>query len=307
MLRHERRLLVDSLFIGAALTLLVIAVDGAGMLDHAEDFLYDRRARYCQFFAPPPTDKLVHLDIDDAALDVLGAYPWPRRKIAMIFDEIRLAGPKAVEMDILYAEPQELQHEPVGDGKYDRIDNDAELAAAMKRLGNVIVPSVLEPVPRESAQFAAMVAELRKDVEQDEPTLIERLKARGDVKAPEKGVGDQFFLARRRAIMQRLAAMKATPQIPFAQVRAALLPRTPEDVHPGVESVVRDQREKFLAMREFRERHSLPRPPRMANPTNMMIAIPPLRQYSEAAAGGAFVDYSKFGSAVIRSLPLLLE
>src|SRR5438874_11299580 len=90
MLRHERRLLIDSLFIGAALTLLVVAVDATGMLEPAENFLYDLRARYCQHFTPPPSDKLVHLDIDDTALDVLGAYPWPRRKIAQLFDEIAL-------------------------------------------------------------------------------------------------------------------------------------------------------------------------------------------------------------------------
>ena len=322
MLRHERRLLVDSLFIGAALTLLVIAVDGGGFLAPAEDFLYDLRARTCQFFTPPPTDKLVHLDIDDTALDVLGAWPWPRRKMAQIFDEIRLAGPKAVEMDVLYSEPQLIQYEPIASPQptsqstsqpasqptqYETIDNDAELAAAMKRLGNVIVPSVLEPIQRQSAQFAAMIEELRKDLEQDEGALLERLRARGDVKVPEKGVGDQFFLARREAIMQRLAAMKVTPQTPWLTVRKALIPRTPENVHPGIENVVREQWEKFLAIREFRERLSLVSPPGLSARTNMRVAIAPLRQYSEAAAGGAFVDYSKFGSAVIRTLPLLLE
>src|SRR4051794_30485126 len=110
MLRHERRLMFDCLGIGAALTLLVIAADASGFLEPAENFLYDLRARTCQFFTPPPTDKLVHLDIDDTALDVLGAWPWPRRKMAMIFDEMRRAGPKAIEMDVIYSEPQLTQY-----------------------------------------------------------------------------------------------------------------------------------------------------------------------------------------------------
>ena len=113
MLRHERRLLLDSLRIGIALTGLVVACDLAGMLTPAENFFYDLRARLCQHFSPPPTDKLVHVDIDDMALDVMGAFPWPRRKVAQIFDEIRLAGPKAVEADVLFDEPQEIQYHPV--------------------------------------------------------------------------------------------------------------------------------------------------------------------------------------------------
>src|SRR5215212_737043 len=171
MLRHERRLLIDCLGIGVALTLLIIAADVSGLLDPLENYFYDLRARTCQFHTPPPTDKLVHLDIDDTALDVMGAWPWPRRKMAMIFDELRLAGPKAIEMDVLYSEPQLIQHEPIEDGKYETNDNDAELAAAMKRLGNVIVPATLEPVPKQSPRYAAMIEELRKDFEQDAVTL----------------------------------------------------------------------------------------------------------------------------------------
>src|SRR5437667_2799663 len=132
MLRHERRLFNFSLLVGASLTLAIVLVDALGWLDQVENSLYDLRARYCQHCTPPPTDKLVHLDIDDKALDVIGSYPWPRRKMAQIFDEIRLAGPKAVEMDIFYAEPQVIQHVPIGDtGKYERIDNDFELTAAI--------------------------------------------------------------------------------------------------------------------------------------------------------------------------------
>src|SRR5439155_11293334 len=150
MLRHERRLLIDSLFIGAALTLLVIAVDAAGFLEPAENYLYDLRCRLCQHFTPPPTDKLVHLDIDDAILDTIGRWPWPRATVARLLEEVRLAGPRAVELDVLLSEPQEPEFRPGppgpggADGSFDRIDNDAELAAAIGRLGNVIVPATPE-------------------------------------------------------------------------------------------------------------------------------------------------------------------
>ena len=50
----------------------------------------------------------VHLDLDDRALEVVGRWPWPRAKWARILDELRLAGPKAVEMDVILSEPQEI-------------------------------------------------------------------------------------------------------------------------------------------------------------------------------------------------------
>src|SRR5437667_8568300 len=104
MLRHERRLLIDCLLIGAALTLLVILIDASGALAPLENFLYDLRLRTCQFFTPKPTDQLVHLDIDDRALEVVGGWPWPREKWAQILDEIHLAAPKAIEIDVIFSE-----------------------------------------------------------------------------------------------------------------------------------------------------------------------------------------------------------
>src|SRR5687768_11051541 len=110
MTRLERRLLFDCVAIGVAVTLLVIAADAGGLLAHLENWLYDRRVRACQVFTPQPTDRLVHLDIDDRALQVIGGWPWPRARWAELFDEIRLAGPRAVEMDVLLSEPQALEH-----------------------------------------------------------------------------------------------------------------------------------------------------------------------------------------------------
>ena len=83
MLRHERRLLIDCLGIGIALTLFVIAADATGMLGGLEDILYDLRAQLCQHFTPRPTDTLVHLDIDEAANETIG-WPLPRASLARI-------------------------------------------------------------------------------------------------------------------------------------------------------------------------------------------------------------------------------
>src|SRR6186713_1113745 len=112
MLRHERRVLIDCLGIGVALTLLTIAADVAGALTPLENWLYDNRARFCQFFTNPPSDKIVHVDIDDKAIETIGRMPWPRARWAVILDEINRAQPKAVELDLVFAEPQDLEYAP---------------------------------------------------------------------------------------------------------------------------------------------------------------------------------------------------
>ena len=104
MTRNERKLLFRTIVMGVLLTLVVILLDGLsfGPILKLEEVLYDYRARDCQFFTPPPTDRIVHLDIDDPSLAEIGAYPWQRTKFAEIVDEVNLAGAKLLGMDIIF-------------------------------------------------------------------------------------------------------------------------------------------------------------------------------------------------------------
>src|SRR5688572_7225598 len=113
MTRGERRLLIDTSLLGLALTLLVVALEIGGVLEPLERFFYDYRARHCQYFTPPPTDKLVHLDIDDRSLESIGRWPWSRSVHAEILDELRLAGCKTVCYDVIFPEPERITFEPV--------------------------------------------------------------------------------------------------------------------------------------------------------------------------------------------------
>src|SRR6478672_6859245 len=97
MTRIQRRLLIDTSVIGITLTAFVAFLDlSTRALTPLDDWFYDRRARLCQYFTPAPTDKLVHVDIDDASIEAIGHWPWPRTQLAEIIDEIELAGAKAI-------------------------------------------------------------------------------------------------------------------------------------------------------------------------------------------------------------------
>jgi class 3 adenylate cyclase/CHASE2 domain-containing sensor protein len=161
MNRTEKRLLLRTVELGMVLTLAVIMADYFGLLDPFERYLYDQRARHCQFFTPSPTDRIMHLDIDDASLKEIGWFPWPRTKMAEMIDELRLAGAKVIGMDILFAEPQDSRYEKQPDGSFKQIDDDQNFAAAVKRADNVLIPlsvnlsdinSIVRPAPSDAVK-----------------------------------------------------------------------------------------------------------------------------------------------------------
>lgn len=47
---------------------------------------------------------MVFIDIDDASLNQIGQWPWPRQTIAEILKKINQQSPLVVGMDILFAE-----------------------------------------------------------------------------------------------------------------------------------------------------------------------------------------------------------
>src|SRR5436309_1606949 len=128
MTRNEKSQLFRTIVLGIVLTLVVILLDGLSFrpLEWLEQGLYDYRARDCQFFTPPPTDRIIHLDMDDASLAEIGAFPWRRTKFAQITDEISLAGAKVQAMDVIFSEPQDVRWlEPDDQGKTHSVDDDA--------------------------------------------------------------------------------------------------------------------------------------------------------------------------------------
>jgi CHASE2 domain-containing sensor protein len=98
----ELKLSWRTFILGLLLTCLAAAADYAGYFTSIERWFYDRRARDCQFYPHEPTDRLIHLDIDDDAIENVGAWPWKRRVMAQVLDELHLAGPKAIALDVFF-------------------------------------------------------------------------------------------------------------------------------------------------------------------------------------------------------------
>src|SRR5436189_2319573 len=102
MTRAKRRRMSVMLVAGMVLTILVMCADSAGWLSGLEDWGYDTRAKYFQFFLKPPSDLVAHVDLDDNTLrtmglvETIGSWPWPRKIVARLIEEILACGAKVI-------------------------------------------------------------------------------------------------------------------------------------------------------------------------------------------------------------------
>lgn len=175
--------------VGAVVTALVLVADFLTGFRWLEDWTLDLRLMLARTVEEAPGDQLRLVAIDDASLDTMGRWPWPRERIAMALDETARAGARVAVFDVLFLEPEE------GTG------GDAQLAAAMRKLKTVVAVSVrgdkvLDAVwdsdeGRRSLQRFADAA--RKGVDRDARVLVE-----------EAGLREPF----RSRVLERPAAFK---------------------------------------------------------------------------------------------------
>jgi class 3 adenylate cyclase len=113
-------------------TALVLAADLLGLFRWPEDVTIDVRQRRARWVADLPGDQLRLVAIDDASLDTMGRWPWPRARLATAVDEVRLAGARVIVFDVLFLEPE------------DGSEGDRLLAEAIGRMPSVLAVSVRE-------------------------------------------------------------------------------------------------------------------------------------------------------------------
>jgi signal transduction histidine kinase len=116
----------DRLLIGLliAVAALLGSVNGLGRFDQS---LYDQAMAWSSLPASPD---ILLVTVDDASLDALGPWPWPRGVLAQLLD--KLGGARAVGLTVLHNESA------LNPG------DDARLIDAIARNGHVVLPAVLD-------------------------------------------------------------------------------------------------------------------------------------------------------------------
>ena len=91
----------ERLGMGLVLAALALGVSASGWLARLDHFVFDLSQR---LGGQPPPSGVVIVAIDQASLQELGRWPWPRGLHAELLQQICGASPKAVAMDIAFNE-----------------------------------------------------------------------------------------------------------------------------------------------------------------------------------------------------------
>lgn len=171
----KSRLFAEWAALLAAMIALVVFAQDRGWTNRLDLLLLDGEG---QVNTPELHPSIIVIEIDDMALDAIGAWPWSRDVHARLIDAISASGPRAIALDVLFIEP--------GDQR-----GDAALAGALARSGKVILPHSFAP-RLNSRDGEVPVYPL--------PALRESAAAMGHaVIVPDKdGVARSFELVRKR-------------------------------------------------------------------------------------------------------------
>ncbi|MBN2562382.1 MAG: adenylate/guanylate cyclase domain-containing protein [Phycisphaerae bacterium] len=152
MLAHRPRL--NGILTGLAVTILcTVWFFGINPEDEVELVAFDCRVRECNALEPIPP--IVHVDIDDSAIERVGRWPWRRDQLADLIRTLHEVGAKVIAVDLLLSDPQapfvtdprytsdsdvEPDVEVVGKlSEENVILGDLELAEAIRTSGNVFL------------------------------------------------------------------------------------------------------------------------------------------------------------------------
>lgn len=162
----------ETLVLAGLLAGLVILLLTQDWLWRWDQVLYDAQL---PLLGQPAGDDIVIVAIDEQSLATYGRWPWPRATHARMLDRLSADGPRAVALDIIFAEPDMA-----------RPDGDRQLAEAIDRHGKVVLPVLMEQrrhggIPVETLPY---------------PLFAEQAAGMGHVhvELDEDGIARRFFL-----------------------------------------------------------------------------------------------------------------
>ncbi|HEX7520147.1 MAG TPA: CHASE2 domain-containing protein [Candidatus Deferrimicrobium sp.] len=104
---------LPTILAGVVLTLLggALSAWSPTLTDSIEGKVYDSFLRSAP--RSPPPGPITIVDLDEASLERLGQWPWPRYRIARLLERIREDGATAVGLDMVFAEPDRMSLTPL--------------------------------------------------------------------------------------------------------------------------------------------------------------------------------------------------
>lgn len=265
--------------LGVCVTLVVLTIDRLGGLLPWERQSIDWRFRDAPRPPRPMSDQIVHVDIDDGAIDQIGRWPWPRARLAEAIDELRRAGAKTIALDLLLSDPSDPK-----DARDDR--QFAETLRRTRCVTAVTIPSgeLYDDAwltERGSAELSRIMTTLGEDIRLENDAVLERAEVTGDRR--------QRYVARPLLFKQAAAwrvLQNATP--PFESLDAY-----EHAVTPGLEAGVGYYIEKPIIESAWRQHRAWRLMRRFLLPGDTRGTFrdkAPLPEFVDASSAVGFVD-----------------
>lgn len=299
----ERKMLHRMLLLGLGLTACAVAFELTGLLGPLEGFFFDQRVRHYQFNTPAPTDKIVHLDVDENSIEDMGRWPWPRSVFADIARELQRAGAKVVAWDVVFSDRFEEPSDPQDDSIH---PEDQAFSVALAQSGRNILPlnfNFNRP-PGTRDHYFAIKNEVDGNLELTLDDVNRKLAAKHAAPATE----DEFRQIMRDIAFEQLTNLFKDGAKSFQRIQEALLPNLTNRMVVGAPQIkqLRKEYNKFLAWRAARrlfpyvpENH-----PPLLEPTNEALPLP---AFGNAILASGWVSEGIGADATIRSLPLYVD
>ncbi|MBI4581069.1 MAG: CHASE2 domain-containing protein, partial [Planctomycetes bacterium] len=315
--------------LGVALTLIAAGVHALKLTERLEWQGYDWLVRH--FSRVPASERILHVDIDDDALDRFGRWPWPRETQGDLVRILRELGAERIVIDFDWPEPNPLEI------RAPTLDPYADLEGQIERIGELSAENVAYP----DDELAAAVSESR-------PVYIAFFHQTGEVEdstgRDEEPRALDSDLARRaaellrhefaltaEALAQRLGEPIPAVEAIFARLKRSVaqeliaaklttdpLP-TPRQVHEALlttpfERPTADREDLFaayhreLGLRRLRER-CVPVPAGLKGKLPVVPGVdPPVYKVTAGCSRPGFVNFSATdGDGTLRRIPLMVE
>ncbi len=287
-----------SISIGLAVTVAAMIATVSGGFNHLEHIAFDKRSQWFNHFTPPPSDRIVHVDIDDKALERWKRWPWPRADLAAVVDELHAAGAKVIAFDLLFSEPQEVRYVKPTDepgAPIVAIEDDRVLAESIERAGNCVLALAAEALGARQPWQQAVVDELRKDLATGANEIGKRLSLTdAQVRDLTAGYRKYQLAAIRDCVAERLAQTGEQPDLETCL--AMLLPNARDTIH--VEAIEREH-ERIASVL-----HAAGRYPPAYRPDDRVLLTMPMPQLTRAARVVSSVSFERDSDGVVRTMPM---
>ena len=143
-----------ALVLGLAVTAVVAALSytRSPVLEEGEELLFDRYQAWQPRDWDPDASQVRIVMIDEASIQALGQWPWPRSYIAALTDRLTEAGALAIGFDIIFSEPDRTSPEQVAEA-WERFRDNYAGTHVFQTPQNVDL-SVLDSLPDNDILFA---------------------------------------------------------------------------------------------------------------------------------------------------------